>query len=91
MSGAIVDNCSTEIVPCIEGSRLKGSKALQCGAAVFTEHTKYFRWSIFIILSITQIFRGVDTAYTKHYTVISEVDSPYTKHYAVFLEGRYYY
>ena len=60
MSGAIVDNCSTEIVPCIEGSRLKGSKALQCGAAVFTEHTKYFRWSIFLTISTMQYFRGLD-------------------------------
>ena len=41
-------------------------------------NTQYSRcWSILLMLSTTQYFRGMDTAYIKEYAVFSGVDTPY--------------
>ena len=44
-----------------------------------------FEGSIKLILRNRQYFRGVNTAYTKRYTVFLGVNSPYTKQYAGLL------
>ena len=49
-----------------------------------------FGGSILLILSNTQYFWGVDTAYTKKYAVFQGVDTAYIEQCAVHLGDRYY-
>ena len=95
MSDAIVDIVQTGSVQCTERSRVKGSQYLQyrqCSlsmAEFYCGYTKYFRWSIVLILSTTRYFREVDNAYTKKYAVVSGIDIACIKQYTVFSGGRY--